>query len=144
MKIMTEFKSSRFLLWEQPFASPFYDLIHMDNRGPVFDLGVVLNSYDGSVYIHQDDIIEMGRSLGMATAEEVSELMEEIRHLKEQVNRLPAAEKELRNGLDLAVDSFYRNLHSDESNVVPSPENPEPANDPDNESESEAIGTFKR
>jgi len=111
-------------------ASPFYDLIHQDSRGPVFDLAVTLESYDGSVYIHQDDIIEMARTLGMATTDEVAQMMQEIQHLKSRVNRLPKAEEELRRELDIAVDGFYRNLHSDESDVVPSSENSESTDDP--------------
>lgn len=125
-------------------GSPFYDLIHQDSLGPVFDLGVVLESYDGSVYIHQDDIIEMGRTLGMATAEEVAQLMQEIQHLKSRVNRLPKAEEELRSGMDSLVDSFYRNLHSDESDVDAGIKVPESTDDSGNEDQSEAVGTFKR
>lgn len=141
---MTEFRSSRFLLWEQPLAYPFYDLIRRDTSGPVFDLGVSLDSYDGSVYVHQDDIIEMARTLGMATADEVAQLMQEIQHLKTRINRLPKAEEELRSGMDAIIDRFYSNLHSDESDVDDSVKQSEQTDDPRNEGEPEAIGAFKR
>jgi hypothetical protein len=118
---MTEFRSSRFLLWDKPSAIPYFDIIHQDTRGPVFDLGIHLDSYDGSVYIHQDDIIEMARTLGMATAEEVDNMQSVIDSLRAQVNKLPKAEEALRNGLDSAVSQFYRDLHTDESDVVPEP-----------------------
>jgi hypothetical protein len=121
-------------------AMPGYDLIHQDTRGPVFDLGIHLDSYDGSVYIHQDDIIEMGRTLGMATAEEVAQLMQEIQHLRSRVNKLPKAEEELRSGMDSLVDRFYRNLHSDESNVDAGTETAEQPDDSSNEDQSEAVG----
>lgn len=136
---MTEFRSSRFLLWDQPIAMPRYDLIHQDTRGPVFDLGVVLESYDGSVYIHQDDIIEMARTLGMATVDEVAQLMQEIQHLKTRVNRLPKAEEELRSGMDSVVERFYRNLHSDESNVDAGSETAKQSDDSDNAGEPETV-----
>ena len=136
---MTEnhFVSSRFLLWDNPRSYPNYDLVHRDTNGPVFDLGVVLESYDGSVYIHQDDIIEMARTIGMATAAEVEALHDVIDELRRRLNRLPKAEEELRNGLDMAVSSFYRNLSTDESDLVSgSEESLEP--------ESETDGAFKR
>jgi hypothetical protein len=141
---MTEFRSSRFLLWDKCHAGPFYDLIHQDTRGPVFDLGIHLDSYDGSVYIHQDDIIEMARTLGMATTEEVENMQAVIDNLRAQVNRLPKAEEALRNGLDAAVNRFYSDLHSDESDVDDSPNEPEQADDSSDEFESETIRAFKR
>lgn len=141
---MTEFRSSRFLLWDKPHAYPGYDLIHQDTAGPVFDLAVVMNSYDGSVYLHQDDVIEMARTLGMATTEEVANMQAVIEELRKQVNRLPKAEEALRNGLDAAVNKFYSDLHSDESDVDDGTPVSEPADDPDNEPESETVGTFKR
>ncbi len=141
---MSDFRSSRFLLWEKPSAIPYFDVIHQDTRGPVFDLGIHLDSYDGSVYIHQDDIIEMARTLGMATADEVSNMEIVIDELRRQVNKLPQAEEALRNGLDSAVSQFYRDLHTDESDVVDSPKEPEPDDLFSTDSESESDGTFKR
>lgn len=144
MKTMTEFRSSRFLLWEKPHAYPGYDLIHRDTAGPVFDLAVDLQSYDGSVYIHQDDIIEMARTLGMATVDEVFNMQQVIDELRAEISRLPKAEEALRNGLDLAVNKFYADLHSNEPDVVPSVEESEPDHIDASGSEPEAIRTLKR
>jgi hypothetical protein len=132
-----QFISSRFLLWDNPKAYPNYDLVHRDTNGPVFDLGVVLDSYDGSVYIHQDDIIEMARTIGMATADEVEALHDTIDELRRRLNRLPKAEEDLRNGLDSAVSQFYRDLSSEQPILVPDSETPV-------ETEPESDGTFKR
>jgi hypothetical protein len=139
-----QFISSRFLLWEYPMASPGYDLIHRDTRGPVFDLGVVMDSYDGSVYLHQDDVIEMARTLGMATAEEVNNMQEVIEKLREQVSRLPRAEEALRNGLDNAVSKFYSDLSSDNNDDADNVSGSEPFDSPANIGEPEAVRAFKR
>jgi len=66
--------------------------------------------------------------------------MQEIQHLKSRVNRLPKAEEELRRELDIAVDGFYRNLHSDESDVDAGSESTEQSDDSDNESEPASFG----
>lgn len=139
-----QFRSSRFLLWEKPHAYPQYDLIHRDTAGPVFDLAVQLEGYDGSVYIHQDDIVEMARTLGMATADEVENMQAVIDELRAQISRLPKAEEALRNGLDSAVTQFYSDLHSESSDVAPINEAPEPDDTGTVETESETMRAFKR
>lgn len=121
---MTEvFVSSRFLIREKPVAYPFYDLIHQDSQGPVFDLNVQMDSYDGSVYLRTDHVIEMGRTLGMATAEEVQDLRNQIAELQRTINSLPYAQEELKSGIDNLVGKFYStldNYHSEPSLPVPS------------------------
>lgn len=106
------FVSSRFLVREAPIAFPRYDLINQDTRGPVFDLGVDMDSYDGSVYIHVDHIIEMGRSLGMATTEQVQFLLDTIAGLEAKINKLPDAQEDLKNGLDSLVGEFWTRINT--------------------------------
>lgn len=129
---MTEpFVSSRFLIREKPVAYPYYDLIHQDSQGPVFDLNVQMDSYDGSVYLRTDHVIEMGRTLGMATAEEVQDLRNTIDDLRRQINSLPLAQEELKSGIDNLVAKFYATINtvpseSVDSDPVAEPDNPEP------------------
>lgn len=125
------FVSSRFLIREKPVAYPYYDLIHQDSQGPVFDLNVQMDSYDGSVYLRTDHVIEMGRTLGMATAEEVQDLRNTIDDLRRQINSLPLAQEELKSGIDNLVAKFYATINtvpseSVDSDPVAEPDNPEP------------------
>lgn len=139
------FVSSRFLIREKPVAYPYYDLIHQDSQGPVFDLNVQMDSYDGSVYLRTDHVIEMGRTLGMATAEEVQTLRDTIDELRRQINTLPFAQEELKSGIDDLVARFYatiNTLHSQPSLPIPDfqvaePDNPKPA-----ETERKTIGSI--
>lgn len=139
------FISSRFLIREKPIAYPFYDLIHQDSQGPVFDLNVQMDSYDGSVYLRTDHVIEMGRTLGMATKEEVESLREIITELRRQINTLPFAQEELKSGIDDLVARFYstiNTLHSEPSlppigDTVAEPDPPKPA-----ETERKTIGSI--
>lgn len=141
---MTEpFVSSRFLIRDKPTAYPYYDLIHQDTQGPVFDLNVQMDSYDGSVYLRVDHVIEMGRTIGMATKEEVESLREVINDLRRQINTLPFAQEELKSGIDDLVARFYatiNTLHSEPSlppvsDTVAEPDNIEPE-----EAERKTIG----
>lgn len=116
---MTEpFISSRFLLLDTPRAYPFYDLLLQDSKGPVFDLGVDMDSYDGSVYILPEHIIDMARTLGMATIEEVAEMKAHIESLESKINKLPTAQEELKSGIDDLVSEFYTRLNSVDSEPV--------------------------
>lgn len=141
---MTEpFVSSRFLIREKPTAYPYYDLIHQDSQGPVFDLNVEMNAYDGSVYLRTDHVIEMGRTLGMATKEEVAALRETIAELRRQINTLPFAQEELKSGIDDLVARFYatiNTLHSEPSLPISDIQVAE-SNDPEPpETERKTIG----
>lgn len=107
------FKSSRFLVWPKPLAHPKFDLITRDtNPGPVFDLGVELDSYDGSVYIKVEHIVEMGRSVGMLTVDEAEKLRAENYELRRQINKLPKAQEELKDGLDDLTAKFFASLNT--------------------------------
>lgn len=113
---MTEpFVSSRFIIRDRPTAYPHYDLILQDSQGPVFDMNVEMDSYDGSVYIRTDHIVEMGRTLGMATKEEVDKLHATIKDLRAQLYRLPKAQEELKIGLDDLTARFFASLNTDVS-----------------------------
>lgn len=134
------FVSSRFLIVDKCHAYPYFDLHNQDPAGPVFDLGVDMDSYDGSVYLRPEYVIDMARTLGMATVEEVAEMRARIASLESQVNKLPSAQEELKNGIDNLIGEFYTRLNSVDSEppvVEPEPaeDNREPA-----EAEREAIG----
>lgn len=107
------FASSRYLLWDKPLAYPFYDIIHRDtNPGKVFDLAIDLDSYDGSVYIKTQDIVEMARTLGMLTKEDAEKLREENKELRRQINKLPVAQEDLKRGLDDLTAKFFVSLNT--------------------------------
>lgn len=120
--LIEPFVSSRFLIREAPIAFPRYDLINQDTRGPVFDLNVDMDSYDGSVYIHIDHVIEMARSLGMATTVQVQQLYDYIDKLEGQINKLPLAQEDLKIGIDNLVGEFYARINT----VDPEPSVVEP------------------
>lgn len=110
------FESSRFLLWEKPMSYPKFDLVSRDtNPGPVFDLSVELESYDGSVYIKAEHIIEMARTLGMYTVAEAEKLQKENAELRRQINKLPKVQEELKNGLDDLTARFFASLNTVDS-----------------------------
>lgn len=127
-----EFVSSRFLLWEKPLAHPYFDLVTRDTSpGQVFDLGVDLSSYDGSVYIKPEHIIEMARTLGMLTKDDAQKLRAENAELRRQINKLPRVQEELKVGLDDLVAKFFASLNSldsssDDSKRTESQDNREP------------------
>ena len=111
-----DFKSSRFLIWDRPLAYPKFDIITRDtDPGPVFDLGVELDSYDGSIYIKPEHIVEMGRTLGMMTKADADKLRAENEELKRQINSLPAAQEELKDGLDNLVSVFFNRIRNGDS-----------------------------
>lgn len=107
------FKSSRFLIWDKPMAYPKFDLITRDtDPGPVFDMNVDLSSYDGSVYIKVEHIVEMARSVGMLTKAEADRLRAENDELRRQINKLPKAQEELKDGLDDLTARFYASINT--------------------------------
>lgn len=133
--------SSRFLVWPQPLSYPGYDLINRDTSpGDVFDLGIEMSDYSGGVYLAVPHVIEMAQHIGMATVEEADAMRQEIADLKAQINRLPKAEENLKDGIDSLVSQFLVDLHSDEPDVVvPQPE-PEPIVRVLEEAERETVG----
>jgi uncharacterized small protein (DUF1192 family) len=105
---------TRFTHWDRPHAYPFFDLVNRDTgEGGCFDLSVLLEDFTGSVFLRDEHVIEMARSLGMATQLEVAELKAQIALLQSQINKLPDAQEELRSGLDSLVSKFHRDLLAD-------------------------------
>lgn len=111
------FVSSRFLVRERPIGYPFYDLILQDSAGPVFDMNVEMDGYDGRVYLRFEHVEEMARTMGMATKEEVEALNNTIADLRRQINNLPKAQEELKSGIDDLVGRFYSTINT----VLPEP-----------------------
>lgn len=128
---MTEpFVSSRFLIRDRCLSYPYFDIHNQDSDGPVFDMGVDLDSYDGTVYLRPEYVIDMARTLGMATVEEVAEMRKRIADLESQINKLPDAQEELKSGIDNLVASFYANLITvDRAYELVGISNPEPESD---------------
>lgn len=125
------FVSSRFLLRDRCTAYPYFDVHNQDPAGPVFDLGVDMDSYDGTVYLRPEYVIDMARTLGMATVDEVAEMRATIADLSRKINKLPTAQEELKSGLDAVVAGFYASLDSDDS-----PEQPALFGDSESESDN--------
>lgn len=57
--------SGRFVLHSKPPAFPFIDVVTGAPEGPVFDLSVDLDYYNGVVYVKAEHVEEMARTLGM-------------------------------------------------------------------------------
>lgn len=113
--------------WDKPLAYPFFDLVLRDTGAvPVFDMGVDLHDYNGSVYIREDHIIEMARSIGMATVEDVAEMRAYIAKLEAQINKLPTAQEELKVGLANLVSKFHSDLLADDASPAVGNSEPEP------------------
>lgn len=105
---------TRFVHLDKPLAYPFFDIVTRDtNAGGCFDLSVLLEDFTGSLYVRDGHIIEMARSIGMATAEETAILRQEVAELKAQIDRLPSAQEELKNGLANLVSKFHTDLLAD-------------------------------
>lgn len=143
---MTEpFVSSRFLIRDTPVAYPFYDLCLQDSQGPVFDLNVEMDQYNGSVYLRTDHVIEMARTLGMATVEEVAAMRETIIELRRQINKLPIAQEELKSGIDDLVGQFYSTINTvtaDDVDDIPDVPEPEPVSPEPPQTERKTIGSI--
>lgn len=117
---------TRFSHWDSPHAYPFFDIVLRDtNSGGCFDLSVLLEDFTGSVFLRDEHVIEMARSLGMATADEVTELKSVITSLESQIARLPEAQEELRNGLANLVSQFHSDLLGDRPELPVDSEEPE-------------------
>lgn len=98
--------AGRFKLLEKPLAYPFFDIVNRTPDGPVFDLGVDVDTFDGVVYITADHVVEMAKLLGMIHGEEVEHLHDKINELEAQKNRLPEGVGELVNGIDELVANY--------------------------------------
>lgn len=99
----------RFTRHERPIAHPRRDIVKKTADGPVFFL-VDLEHYTGAVYVQEQHIVEMARSIGMLTVEEAAKLYETIDTLKKERDALPSAVEELKNGVDSAVNRFYSGI----------------------------------
>lgn len=133
---------TRFVHLDRPLAYPFFDIVTRDtNAGGCFDLSVLLEDYTGSLYVRDAHIVEMARSLGMATSSEVAELKAEIERLKAQIDRLPSAQEELKNGLASLVSKFHNDLTGNDPEPSVGNTEPEPVDSTVEEPERETIGS---
>lgn len=134
---------TRFVHLDRPLAYPFFDIITRDtNTGGCFDLSVLLEDYTGSLYIRDGHIIEMARALGMETRDEVASMKAYIAELEARIDRLPAAQEELKDGLSALVIKFRSDLLADSISVPVPVEKPEPELDFLDEAERESKQAF--
>lgn len=104
---------SRFLRLEKPSCYPHFDLVTRDTSvKDVFDLGVDLEGYSGSVFLKITDVQEMARSIGMLSAEDASIIIEENKSLRNQLDNLPNQTEVLKGELDRVISNFHAGLVS--------------------------------
>ena len=102
----------RFILVEKPLAYPYVDIVTKTAEGPLFDLSVDLDMFEGVPYVKAAHVEEMAKTLGMSTKEEVDALNERIRVLEEETTRLPEASEELVNGINDLVAIYHSGIKS--------------------------------
>lgn len=108
--------TGRFPLRDRPTSFPRRSLDGTAG-GPVFDLGVQLENYDGAVFVPLSWVKEMGRSIGMLAAEEADLLKEEV-HIQRSRNEVSVAlAEELQSGINDLVGKFNTTL----AGYVPEP-----------------------
>lgn len=92
-------------------SHPFFDIVTRDTEpGSVFDLGIDLDGYDGSVYLKPEHVAEMARALGMADKDTVDAMRHEINRLNRLVNALPEEARVLEDGMASLVADFHTRL----------------------------------
>lgn len=107
----------RFKLWDRPAVYPQVDLVNRTPEGPVFDLNVQ-DADGGAQYLRVDHVEEMAFMLGWKSPEDVEQILAENAKLKNQINNLPNAIEELKDGIEARIRQFYSDL--DESDgIVP-------------------------
>lgn len=131
----------RFILVEKPLTYPFVDIVTKTSEGPLFDLSVDLDNFDGVPYVKAEHVEEMAKTLGMATKAEVEILNERINELEAEVKRLPEQSEELVNGINRLVSDYYSGIRTSDSApaIVP---NSSP-NEDSGESDSKSKGRSK-
>lgn len=134
----------RFVLLDKPAAFPFKDIVTGTPEGPVFDLSVDFEGFDGVGYIKAEHVIEMAHTLGMSTKEETDSLHARIAELEEANSLIPDNVEELTNGIsdlvakwsigvvttDAAATYLGISLDSKESNPDDRPGKTEESGDP--------------
>ena len=116
---------SRFLRLEKPSCYPHFDITNRDTSAKdVFDLGVDLEFYSGSVFLKVSDVQEMARSIGMLSAEDAKLITDENKRLREQLERLPEQAQVLKDDLDRVVADFHARI-ADPDSVPVEPESEE-------------------
>lgn len=110
---------TRFQRLERPSCYPHFDIITRDTSAhDVFDLGIDLDGYSGSVFLKSSDIKEMGRSLGMLSAEDAQLIIEENKSLRSQLNKLPEQTEVLKGELDRVISNFHAGLANGDDDLA--------------------------
>ena len=103
----------RFILLDKPAAYPFKEMVTGTPEGPVFDLSVDFDGFDGVGYIKAEHVIEMAHTLGMSTKEETNSLRAKIAELEEANSRIPKNVEGLINGIGNLVTEWGRGVIDD-------------------------------
>lgn len=99
----------RFVLLSEPVAFPFTDVVSGTPEGPVFDLSVDLEYFNGVVYVKAEHVEEMAKTLGMITKGEADEMRATF-----EKQELPAHVESFINGIASSYTAY-----SEHSPVVP-------------------------
>lgn len=111
-------ENGRFKFMEQMQAYPFKEVVNLTPDGPVFDIGVDLEDYDGVIYIKAEHIVEMARMIGMATVGEVASLNKTIDKLTKEVEVLPERIGAFTDELSSLVSRFHRNIGLSDADIA--------------------------
>ncbi len=102
--------SGRFVLLNKPAAYPFKDIVTGVPEGPVFDLSVDFDGFDGVGYLKAEHVIEMAHTLGMSTKEETDSLRARINELEVENSLIPNNVEGLINGIGNLVTEWGRGV----------------------------------
>lgn len=103
---------TRFRKVEKPEAIPFRDIHDQDSSNPVWDMGVDLEAFSGSIYIKEHYILEIARLAGMVPEEKYKKLLEENEILRKKVEitasveEIPVKMGELQSELNLYLAAY--------------------------------------
>lgn len=102
----------RFILLDKPASFPHTEVITRTSEGPVFDLSVDLEYFNGVVYVKAEHVIEMANVLGMSTKEETEEMRATISRLEQENKTVPDNVKALLDGIDNVVSNWTSGIVS--------------------------------
>ncbi len=102
----------RFILLDKPASFPHTDIVTRTGEGPVFDLSVDLEYFNGVVYVKAEHVIEMANVLGMSTKEETEEMRATISRLEQENKTVPKNVEALIHGIDKLVSNWTSGIVS--------------------------------
>lgn len=88
-----------------------------DPTTPVVDMRITLNRYSGGLYIPVTFLVEIAQSLGMLTASQSTELLQNVEDSNARANVSTTLAKELKDGIDNLISEFNSKLATVVSDV---------------------------